>query len=64
VSEADGSFVEVPVEPTRAVDTTGAGDEFAGTLAAALSGGSSLREAAVAATRAASALIAIDRTAR
>ena len=64
VSEADGSFAEVPVEPTRAVDTTGAGDEFAGTLAAVLASGSSLREAAVAASRAASALIAIDRTER
>jgi ribokinase len=64
VSDADGSFAEVPVEPTRAVDTTGAGDEFAGTLAAALSSGASLRDAAVAASRAASALIAIDRTER
>jgi ribokinase len=64
VSEADGSFSEVPVTPTKAVDTTGAGDEFAGTLAAALATGASLRDAAVAASRAASALIAIDRTAR
>lgn len=64
VGEPDGSFSEVPVAPTRAVDTTGAGDEFAGTLAAALATGASLRDAAVAASRAASALIAIDRTQR
>jgi ribokinase len=64
VSEADGFFAEVPVAPTKAVDTTGAGDEFAGTLAAALASGASLRDAAVAASRAASALIAIDRTQR
>jgi ribokinase len=64
VSEADGSFAEVPVAPARAVDTTGAGDEFAGTLAAELASGASLRDAAVAASRAASALIAIDRAAR
>jgi ribokinase len=64
VSEAAGSFAEVPVTPVKAVDTTGAGDEFAGSLAAALATGASLREAAVAASRAASALIAIERTAR
>jgi ribokinase len=64
VSESDGSFAEVPVAPTSAVDTTGAGDEFAGTLAAELADGASLRDAAVAASRAASALIAIDRTDR
>ncbi|MFC0682188.1 ribokinase [Lysobacter korlensis] len=63
VSEPEG-FAEVPVEPTRAVDTTGAGDEFAGTLAAALASGASLGEAAVAASRAASALIAIQRELR
>jgi ribokinase len=64
VSEPDGSFVEVPVTPATAVDTTGAGDEFAGTLAAKLASGASLRDAAIAASRAASALIAIDRTER
>ena len=64
VSEGDGSFAEVPVTPVAAVDTTGAGDEFAGTLAAALASGASLRDAAVTASRAASALIAIDRTKR
>lgn len=64
VSDADGSFAEVPVPPTKAVDTTGAGDEFAGTLAAALSAGETLEAAAIAASRAASALIAVDRAER
>jgi ribokinase len=51
---ADRSGVtHVAAEPARVVDTSGAGDAFTGTLAAALSAGASIRDAASAATRAA-----------
>ena len=49
----------LPAAPvTRVVDTTGAGDAFAGTLAAALAGGENLDEAVEAGMRAAAATIA------
>jgi ribokinase len=46
VVERDAPAVEVPVEPVRAVDTTGAGDAFVGALATFLAGGLPLVEAA------------------
>ncbi len=54
----------VPVAPVAVVDTTGAGDEFAGTLMAALAGGSSLEAAVEQAGRAASALVGRGRSER
>lgn len=52
---ADGQRVTVPPVPAdTVVDTTGAGDAFAGTLAAALAEGESLEDAAVIATAAGS----------
>jgi ribokinase len=39
----DGAPVRVPAPTVEVVDTTGAGDAFAGTLAAALAGGATLR---------------------
>jgi ribokinase len=49
------------VTDIRAVDTTGAGDEFAGALAAALSVGASLREAAALANAAAGHIVTVPR---
>ena len=48
----------------RAVDTTGAGDSFAGTMAALLASGASLEEAADAATTAAAAVVSSERSDR
>lgn len=45
VAEPSGQ-IEVPAEKVRAVDTTGAGDAFAGALAARLASGASLADAA------------------
>ncbi len=39
-----GEPVRVPAPAVEVVDTTGAGDAFAGTLAATLAGGGTLRE--------------------
>jgi ribokinase len=53
-STADGAVTEVPAyKVADVVDTTGAGDVYAGTLAATLANGRSLQEAMVAASRAA-----------
>ena len=46
VTDADGTTESVPAPPARVVDTTGAGDAFAGVLAARLAAGDSLVEAA------------------
>ncbi|MGH2971847.1 MAG: ribokinase [Gaiellaceae bacterium] len=46
VVAADGGEVMVPATRVEVVDTTGAGDAFAGTLAYALAGGASLAKAA------------------
>jgi ribokinase len=61
---AEGAFIaqggtvhHIPAHVVDVVDTTGAGDCFAGTLAAALSQGSSLIEAVTAANHAASLLV-------
>ena len=50
-----GTVIAVPSRPVQVVDSTGAGDAFNGTLAAALAGGSDL-ETAVARATAAGAL--------
>ncbi|MDP9395893.1 MAG: ribokinase [Actinomycetota bacterium] len=47
-----GGAVHLPAATVDVVDTSGAGDAFVGVLAAALSGGRTLREAVVAATEA------------
>ena len=63
VGSADG-VQHVPGEPAEAVDTTGAGDEFAGQLAAALARGDSLATGAEQANRAAAHAVAVPRTQR
>jgi ribokinase len=45
VTTAEGEHVAVPAAPAVVVDTTGAGDSFTGTLAAALAAGTELVEA-------------------
>jgi ribokinase len=64
VADADG--VEHVESSTRvvAIDTTGAGDEFAGVLAARLAAGATLREAARDANDAAGALVQVPRDQR
>jgi ribokinase len=51
----------LPGARTHVVDTTGAGDEFAGALAAALAGGAALDDAAELANQAASRILGIPR---
>jgi ribokinase len=51
--ERPGEVVEVEAPEVEAVDTTGAGDMFAGTLAAALAAGAAARDAMTAAVEAA-----------
>ncbi|EDX21140.1 sugar kinase (PfkB family) [Streptomyces sp. Mg1] len=46
VTDADGVSTALPAVPTTVVDTTGAGDAFAGVLAARLAAGDSLLDAA------------------
>jgi ribokinase len=53
-----------PGKPVEAVDTTGAGDEFAGTLLAALATGEPFREAVARANAAAATLVATPRSRR
>jgi ribokinase len=62
---AQGSRVtRIPAEHATPIDTTGAGDEFAGTLAAALANGADLLAAAAQANAAAARLIGIPRANR
>lgn len=46
VTDADATATEVPAVPAEVVDTTGAGDAFAGVLAARLAAGDTLADAA------------------
>ena len=55
-----GELTRIPAPPVRAVDTTGAGDCFNGTLCAFLMNGDTLREAAEKAVRAASLSVRRD----
>ena len=57
---ADG-IVHIPGKPVTAVDTTGAGDEFAGQVAAGLARGLDLRRSAELANEAAARLVQIPR---
>lgn len=59
-----GPSEHVPGHVVRVVDTTGAGDEFVGTLAAELSDGAALVEAAATANAAAAAIVQLPRSAR
>lgn len=54
----------VAAAPVRAVDTTGAGDTFAGTMAALIALGSTLEDAASAASAAAARVVATERSKR
>lgn len=58
------SVEHVPGQRVDAVDTTGAGDEFAGCLAAALATGDALAEGAAGANRAAARVVATARARR
>jgi len=64
VADADGVETVATGRRVVAVDTTGAGDEFAGVLAARLATGAGLRDAARAADEAASALVQVPRDER
>ncbi|WP_423920091.1 ribokinase [Frigoribacterium sp. 2-23] len=64
VADVDGVHHVAASARVIALDSTGAGDEFAGVLAAALSAGSSLRDAAEAANDAAGRLVQIPRAER
>lgn len=65
VASRDEPTVEhVAATPVRAVDTTGAGDEFAGTVAAALALGESLGAAAKRGSEASARLVALTRESR
>jgi len=61
IASVGSDVAHVPANVVRAVDTTGAGDEFAGTVAAALALGESLREAATLATAASGRLVQLPR---
>jgi ribokinase len=61
VAASSGSVAHVPAPEAEVVDTTGAGDEFAGTLVTALSRGEALESAVELATHAASRLLGIAR---
>ena len=68
---AQGSYVGdiselilVPADPVQVVDTTGAGDAFAGTLAGHLSAGKDLATAARLASRSAARIVATPRSDR
>ncbi|WP_284292255.1 PfkB family carbohydrate kinase [Luteimicrobium album] len=61
---AGDDVVEVPVVPVAPVDTTGAGDCFAGTVASRLAAGATLADAVRAGNETASALIAVPRSER
>ena len=63
IGTADG-VERIPVPHVDAVDTTGAGDHFAGTLAALLGTGMSLRAAATRAAADAAHLVALRRDER
>lgn len=60
----EGSHEHIPTASVRAVDTTGAGDSFAGTVAALVSTGHNLADAAAIASRIASELVATPRSNR
>jgi ribokinase len=64
VAEEGGGVSHVPGHRVPVVDTTGAGDEFAGALAAALGAGLSLESAATVANDAAARLVQIPRRER
>lgn len=64
VAEGDEASYVASVPVTRVEDTTGAGDEFAGAVAATLAHGGGLVEAAQAAAVAASRLVGTPRAQR
>ena len=64
VADADGVDQVPSTKRVVALDTTGAGDEFAGVLAAELAGGASLRDASAAANDAAGDLVQVPRSQR
>jgi multiple sugar transport system permease protein/putative chitobiose transport system permease protein len=59
-----GAVAHIPGKRVRVVDTTGAGDEFAGVLAGQVAHGQPLAAAAAAANHAAARIAALPRTAR
>jgi ribokinase len=59
-----GTVRHVAGHPVEAVDTTGAGDEFAGRLVASLVNGETLEEAVHSANVAAARVVALPRTER
>ncbi|WP_448061785.1 ribokinase [Cellulomonas hominis] len=64
VVATDGASTQVPGARVTVVDTTGAGDSFAGTLAAHLAAGCALDEAARLANAEAARIIQLDRAGR
>jgi len=63
-SEPGGSAVHVPAEPVQAVDTTGAGDAFAGALAGLLARGTDVETCVREASAAAARVVALPRDLR